>query len=190
MKNLVLFGRSPFVNKIDRQKIIDNNITIGLNYFAANNAVDFSFCWDKYIRPMSCVTTTFYHFEAPTVEDRNAIQYRPIISREPFPIADFVEGKLRLAFLCFIATAAINWAILMRKKALYLVGIDHVETDKRFIHNDNIDDEYGQNMNQEIHKTFKNYVYAATKYIDIYQTNPAVKDDWNLPFVEVESLYV
>lgn len=190
MKNLVLFGRSPFVNKIDRQKIIDNNITIGLNYFAANNAVDFSFCWDKYIKPKSAKTTTFYHFEAPTVEDRNAIQYRPMISREPFPSVDFIEGKLRLAFLCFIATAAINWAILMRKKALYLVGIDHVETDKRFVHNDDIYDEHGQNMHPEMHKTFKNYVYAATKYIDIFQTNPKVKHDWNLPFVEVETLYV
>lgn len=186
MKKFVLFGRSPFVNDVDREKIIEKNYTVGLNNFCAKNAVDMNFCFAKYVKPISAKTVVFCHFEK---EAEQAVFYRPVPSRKPLLDPEFENGILKLACCCFVGSLAINWAILMKKEAVYLVGIDHVEDNKEFVHNDGVDDEFGHNMNAEIHQEFKKYVYECAKHIKIYQCNPSVKQEWKLPFVEIEELY-
>lgn len=188
MRRLVIFGRSPFVNRINVQRIIDNNVTCGLNNFAESYEVHYNFCWKEFLMPMSLQTNVFYHFE----EDENRLgeKYKPIASREPLLEMKIQDGIIHLAKANFIASVALNWGILLEYDEICLVGIDHVESDKSFMHFDGKYDEYGNTMTPEMHKEFKQYVYECAKHVRIYQTNPAVKDDWNLPYKDIGELYV
>jgi hypothetical protein len=87
----------------------------------------------------------------------------------------------------FTPSLAINWAILKGYKKAYLVGIDHVESDLEFKHHDGIN--HPSAMGPASHKSFKQYVYNCARHIKIFQTNPAVAKDWQLPFIEIEALY-
>jgi hypothetical protein len=100
-----------------------------------------------------------------------------------------VHGALHVGFKYFTSSIALNIAFLNQFTKTYLVGIDHVESDVSFQHFDSEPADPNIVLNPSIHQAFKQWVGRASQYMAIYQTNSAVKDDWPLPFIPIESLY-
>lgn len=181
--DLVLFGRSPFINRIDVIEIARRYKTVGLNHFGESYGVDYLFYFDRFIEnwkgtPELFIPAWFPQY-CPGKRYRTQVSDGPIFPAQSDPMI--------LGHKYFTASLAINWAILQGFKTIYLVGIDHVETDKAFQHFDNID--HPVNLTAKAHECFKNYVYNGNKYVKIIQTNPAVKDAWDLDFINFEALY-
>jgi hypothetical protein len=189
MKPLILFGRSLFINDVNVARLIEKYDTVGFNNFATQYPVKYSFTFDQYFQPLDEKTVTFVDCRKQ-LRPQGAIPVMPIGSYEPIPTRTFNdEGYLKLTRTNFTPCLALNYAIIEGYTDVYLVGIDHVAADTKFAHYDGIDSRFGQNIQPILHEWFRTYVYNCTKYMKIYQTNPAVKDSWNLPFVDIETLY-
>jgi hypothetical protein len=182
MRNeLIIFGRSPFLNAVDLTRLSAFS-TIGFNQFGRLFEPDFLFFYDEWYDGFLGNPTVF----APHWFKQDCIKYVPKPS--DFPLSRRYQGSnICLGHRYFTVSVALNWAILEGFKRVYLVGIDHVETDERFTHHDGTPCQ--SRLTPQAHKKLKQYVYNCTQHIDIFQTNPAVKDGWELPFVHVEELY-
>lgn len=180
---LIIFGNSPFIHKVDVLKLIRLHSTLGFNTFASSFPVDYSFTLNKYIRPLSDKTMTMVHWEDSTAPEWTIpLKMKP--SKEPF-----LDPGL-LPWCCFGVSVAIPWAINIGFKDIYLVGIDHVETDEVFEHFDLVKDDRGKVMKPEIHQELKEYINKCQQFANIYQCNPDVAKDWPLPYKDIKELYV
>lgn len=188
MKPLIIFGRSPFINDVNVERLIETYDTVGFNLFATHFPVTYSFCFDQYFSPVDSKTISFIDARKQ-LRPPGAIPVMPVPGIEPIPIQSYtLDGYIKLSRTNFTPCLALNYAIIKKYTDVYLVGIDHVETDTKFVHHDGIETRYGQNIQPILHTQFKTYVYNCTKHINIYQTNPSVKDDWQLPFMDINSL--
>lgn len=189
---LVIFGRSPFIDKVDVGHILQNYTTVGFNHFGQHYPVDHLFYYDKYyedIRDDVGKVWVPYHWPKPP---RDSMCYAPRPSKKPFVPAKWFNnpsgGKCPVLGHCyFTVSLAINWALIQGYTRIHLVGIDHIETDSQFKHHDNID--APNRLTPLVHKGIKSYIELSANYAQIFQTNPDVWDDWNLPKLNVESLY-
>lgn len=186
MRNLIMFGRSPFVNTVDVAALHYRYETLGFNHFGKKHPVDYLFSLNEYIEPISPRTRVFGHYEHDSPVGVKKIAYSA--DTGPCLVPEYKNGFRCYAWYSFSPTAALDWAIAEGFDQVFLVGIDHVETDKRFEHNDGIDDHRGQNMIPELHQRMKSFVYACAQHMEIFQCNPAVKDQWKLPYRSVEDL--
>ena len=92
-----------------------------------------------------------------------------------------------LGFYRFTVSSAINWCYLNDYTHVFLVGIDHNEDDRVFLHYD-----FSVNFSRKPfqayeHKNLKKFIYQFKDKINIFQTNPDT--DWDLEYVNIESLY-
>ena len=191
MKTLIMFGRSPFVPTVDVDRLISLYDTMGFNNFASHYPVTTSWCVDAYVKPMSDRTEVFGRVDRPGQYPEGVTLIQPLIY--PYPLVperrDPTNNALELGWRKFSPCLGINWAILQGYTDICFVGIDHVPTDTKFKHFDGIDNKHGQNMSELMHTRFREYVENATKHIRIWQTNPAVRQYWNLPFRSIEKVY-
>jgi hypothetical protein len=189
MKPLIIFGRSLFINDVNVARLIEKYDTVGFNNFATQYPVKYSFTFDKYFSPIDPRTITFIDARK-SLRPADAIPVIMVPRLDPIPERTFDnKGYLQLGRTNFTPCLALNYAIIEGYTDVYLVGIDHVPTDTKFAHYDGIDSRFGQNIQPILHEWFRTYVYNCAKYVKIYQTNPAVKDSWNLPFINIETLY-
>lgn len=181
----VVFGRSPFLQNVDIPWLIHKYKTVGFNDFCHAYEVDYGFSYDDVVKPKNMAKELFIpHWSSNTHGTK--VVCKPH-QKHPQPFKRYEDGNLILSFCLFSPSLALNWLLLHGFKTVYLVGIDHVETDKQFKHFDNI--ERPTEMSPTAHQKFKSYVYQCAKIMNIYQTNPAVKSGWELPFKPVESIY-
>ncbi len=183
---VILFGNSPFINTIDVPAMA-GRFTIGFNGFGLHYPVDAVFCFDRWFQPGQASIIWHPAHVAPDPGCANARAYHYKASGVPLVPASLASGKPLFSFKYFTPSIALNWAILAGFKRVYLVGIDHNEDDAKFQHHD------GAGCQSELtpasHRGFKKYVAACQRHIEVYQTNPAVKHAWALPFFDVERLY-
>ena len=166
MKECLIIGRSPFVNQVEWSKIDFNRfLTICINYPVPDIPVDIVIAKDEWVKPILAPKTQFispntgYNFTNHPIEEND------------------------IGFLTYTSTSA---AWLANKLGLisYLIGVDHREDNKPFLHYDGI-----QNLNIatiESQKEVKDYI----SQFNVYQTNPTVKNEWGVPFIDIKSLYV
>lgn len=187
MNEIVLFGNSPFINHVAVNTLICRYHAMACNSFGASYCVDYLFLYDSLVQPKSDATLTFvpnWFNKAP----KGFIKYRAINNHRPLLHSIKSSGCPVYGRRHFTSSIAINWAILNGFKKIYLVGIDHIETDKSLKHFD--DTPSHSKITPIMHREFKEFVYNATKFVKIYQTNPQVKADWRLPFKRLEDLYL
>jgi len=190
MKTLVLFGRSPFINKVDVNRIIAaGHDTAGCNDFAAQFEVKTSWCMDKYIEPKSEKTTVFTRVRNNVPVPPGTCPIRVCSGLGPLLTKEFDGDYQKLNWVRFTPCLILNWALLEGYTEVYLVGIDHIPTDTQFEHFDGIDSEHGRNLNPEMHEAFRAYVAECAKHMKIYQTNPNVMRWWALPYRGLIHIY-
>lgn len=181
---LVIFGRSPFINQVDVPLLLENYTTVGFNQFGKHHKVDHLFFFDDY----------YYGYKPTAVylpkwfSQKHGIKYVPKPSDRPILSRQMKDNMIVLGHKYFTVSLALNWALLEGFKTIYLVGIDHVETDNQFKHHDGVD--LPANLTPKAHKDLKKYVYACAEHADIYQCNPAVAPDWELKYKDIRELYV
>lgn len=166
MNECLVIGRSPFVNEVQWSKIDFNRFTvICVNYPVPDIPVDIVIAKDEWVKPILAPQTKF-------ISPNTGYNF----TRHPIKEND-------IGFLDYTSTSAVWLANKLGLKS-YLIGIDHKEDNKPFLHYDGI-----QNYNIatiESQKEVKNYI---SKF-DVYQTNPTVKNEWGVPYIDIKSLYV
>ncbi len=184
-KPCVLFGRSPFIDQVDVAQLCKKRTSVAMNSFGTMHAVNHLFFYDDY----------FEHLPGPRIhtpywfkrKGDTLFCARP--ADRPYTKQVYQDGYAVLAFRYFVTSIALNWAILQGFRDIYLVGIDHKETAGKMPH---FDGPPGRFVSACAHRKFKQYVrrcHNALPYVRIYQCNPAVKEQWALPFKSVEDIY-
>jgi hypothetical protein len=182
---LILFGRSPFIDKVDVPRLIEKYTTIGLNRFAQHYPVDHVFMFDRYFPHPLTGSAFFPHWFDYPMQDGQ--KFHSKASASPILTGEKKNDIPVLGYKYFTCSLALNWALLQGFTEIYLVGIDHVESDVKFVHHDG--DVADSKLSIKAHQALKEYFYSATKHANIYQTNPDVRNDWKLPFVDINQLY-
>lgn len=179
----IIFGRSPFIEQVNVAALLPNYTTFGLNQFGRHHRVDYLFFHDAYYagyKPTSVWMPDWF-------PQQHGSKYHRVKSDKPLLGQVQKEGALCLGHALFTASLALNFAILKGFKTIYLVGIDHVETDKEFHHHDN--DDRPSALTPVAHRVFKQFVYNCADHADIWQCNPAVRADWQLNYKDIRELY-
>lgn len=157
MKDLLIFGRSPFIKKLDLTKIDYNRFDVlCINYPIPDIKVHYVAAADYWSEPILASKTEFISqntgWELTKTDER-------IITK---------EGHLSWAF--FSSSLAVNFAILRGYQTAYLGGVDLIENDKPFIHYDGI---VNRNVSStEACRGEKSYIQKLGKKIQLYQLNP------------------
>lgn len=179
---LIIFGRSPFLSTVNIPALLSVYTSIGFNEFGRLFEPDYLFFYDAWYDGFIGSPEVY----APHWFKQGCNKYVPKPSDSPL-VGKLQNGMPCLGHRYFTVSVALNWAILQGFKRIYLVGVDHVEQQGRLEHHDGtlgISD-----VQPEAHKRLKQYVYNCTRHAEIYQTNPAVMDGWELPFRNIEELY-
>lgn len=162
----LVIGRSPFVNEVEWDKIdFDRFLVICVNYPVPDIPVDIVVAKDDVVNPVLAPATKF------------------ISPNTGYNFCNNPTMPKDIGFLNYTSTSAVWLANKMGLKS-YLIGVDHREDDKPFYHYDGI-----QNHNIATIKSQKEVKNYISQY-DVYQTNPTVKDEWDLPYIDIKSLYV
>lgn len=182
MDRLVIFGRSPFINEIDVEAILRANPSAGINGFCKRYSTDYLFAFDGPIGAHKARIQFCPHWiEVEGVEKLSIRHGGPLLTKE------YQDGVLCVGFRYYTASMAVNWAALQGFKEIYLVGIDHIESQRDFDHFDQVDDP--AELTPETHQGLKSFIADCLPLSKIYQTNPAVADDWPLEYKDVTTLY-
>ena len=169
MKDCLLIGRSPFVNKVKWNKVdFDRFFVICINYPVPDIPVDIVIARDDTPKPVLAPATKF------------------ISPRTGYKFVSEAKEDTDIEFCCYTSSSACYLARKMGFKRGYLIGIDHIEDDKPFSHYDGI-------INNGVATSFsnklcKNYI-SSLKGISLYQTNPTALKQWDLPFADIATLY-
>ncbi len=171
-KEIIIFGRSPFINKINFDKIDYNRFDIccineclsklkRIDYVVSADA----FC-TPYIRP-----------ETEWISSNNGwkiVKSERIIQQERTLPDGRVEQQLSWKHLS--ADLAVNFAIMRGYKVIYLAGIDLIEgLEKQYHYNRT---PYNHRYMDETHRSEKEYIKKLCEDagVKIYQLNP--ESDW------------
>lgn len=183
-KSAIIFGNSPFIEQVD-VKALSHHHTIGLNTFGREYKVDTAFFYDHYFEGIQSDTLIY----KPAWMQGEGRSYCPKPADRPFTAHMYHDGNICLGFKYYSSSLALNWAILNSFKTIYLVGIDHIETDTQFKHWIGYGHQSQSQLSPSSHQRLKQFVYSCKPYASIYQTNPAVTDQWDLPYQDIEELY-
>lgn len=166
MKECLIIGRSPFINKVNWNKIdFKRFLVICINYPVPDIPVDIVIAKDEWVNPVLAPATKF-------ISPKTGYNFTP----NP-------KNSNDIGFLWYTSTSAVWLANKMGLKS-FLIGVDHKEDNKPFLHYDGI-------LNKNIatiqsQKEVKDYI----SQFNVFQTNPTVKNEWGVPYVNIKSLYV
>lgn len=162
MKNLLIFGRSPFINRLKLNKIDYNKYDVCcINYPIPNIRVHYLVSADADVKPILAPKTEW-------------------ISQNTgwcFKKTDrIIQEQGILSWCIYSSSLAVNFAITRGYKTMFLAGIDLFEDDKPLQHYDGIINIKPAKIDG-CQKEKKYIKELAEKYnVNIYQVNP--KADW------------
>lgn len=167
----LLIGRSPFVNNVDWSRIdFDRFFVICINYPVPDIPVDIVIARDDTPDPVLAPATKF-------ISPRTNYKFK-----EKAVLPNDIE------FCCYTSSSAVFLAHKMGFKKAYLIGIDHIEDDKPFTHYDGIVNKGVATITSN--RLCKNYICSYKDKMSLYQTNPNCKDSWDLPYLDIATLYI
>ena len=173
MKDLLIFGRSPFINKLDLSNInYDKYDVLCINYPIPDIKVHYCLGCDEWTKPVLAPKTQWISIHTG---------YNFIKTCDTFH-----HDGYNLSWCCFSSSAAISFAISKGYKNCYLIGIDLLENNKPLTHYDGITNSIC--TKSTACKKEKKYIKEMLDFIQIYQTNKEVKDDWDIPFCDISNI--
>ena len=190
MKDLIIFGGSKFIQEVDLKRIdLDRFDILCINRPIHGIPVHYLCCHDVDFRAV--------HTQKE-VQDTLKKGLNPVFIA---PKTEFIhettgwnwkmdivshEDKL-LGFCLYTCSSALNFAYLRGYKNVYFIGVDLKEDNKPFSH------WHGVTNVLEVPitcaKQAKEYLYRYKKWVNLYQCNPEVKDEWQCDYCPVEKLY-
>ena len=166
---LILFGRSPFINKIGHRipYLIENYHTMGCNSFCESYPdVEYVIFYDD-ISPKVKDSTIITDVKNLT---KNAHELLETHKHELYNVKKvfetFSEEKGLLHLWIHTPSMALNWAYQKGFKNVVLAGIDLIPNTAHFDSATLIFSE------ESIKQAKKHLLETATKYLNIYQMNP------------------
>ena len=162
MKDLIIFGRSPFINKLKLKNIDYNKFDVCcINYPIPNIRVHYVVSADEWVKPVLAPKTEW-------ISKNNGWE---IIKSE-----EIIQEEKKLSWRIYSSSLAVNFAILRGYKTIYLGGVDLIDDNKPFEHYDGIINNKPASI--EGTQKEKEYIkFLATKYgVNLFQLNP--KADW------------
>lgn len=162
MKELIIFGRSPFINKLELKNINYGKYDVlCINYPIPNIRVDYVVSADNWVKPVLAPKTEW-------------------ISQNTgwcFKKTDKIIQDIGVLSWCIYSSSlAVNFAVSRGYKTIYLAGVDLIEDGKPLEHYDGITNNKPAKIDgcQKEKKFIKE---LAEKFkVNIYQLNPGV--DW------------
>lgn len=158
MKDLIIFGRSPFINELSLNRLNYDMFDICcINYPIPNIKVHYVVAADHWVKPILAPKTEF-------ISKNTGWEF---IKGE-----DIITEEKRLSWRHYSSSLAVNFGILRGYKNIYLCGVDLIEDNKPFVHYDGIINR--RKANAEGCKQEKEYIInLGKKYrVNLYQMNP------------------
>ena len=181
MTDCVIFGRSPFVNQVDCVALAARFHTIAINQAPCRVNTLFSL-WDAPPDPAPA-DQVFVHWESNHPGTKIATRG----SHVPFLNGETRDGFPAVAWIAFSVSAVVNWCLIQGFERIYLVGVDHVDSDGQFKHWD-ASQSPKRSLLSCCHQDLKRFIAECSKYAEIYQTNPTVAPHWPIPFKSISSM--
>lgn len=103
---------------------------------------------------------------------------------------DYISHSLNekcLGFCLYTCSTALNYAYLKGYKNIYFVGVDLKEDNKPFSHWHGVVNKKEVPVNCA--RQAKAYLYRYKKLLNMYQCNPSVAKDWDIPYYPIDLLY-
>ena len=189
-KDLIIFGGSPFVNTVDLKNIDTNNFDVlAINRPPLNIPVHYLLAHDPDFRAVHTqkevkeileqgLNPVFLAPKTEFIHETTGWKWKnDIISQ---------EDKL-LGFCIYSCSSALNFAYLKGYKNVYFVGVDLEENNKPFTHWHGVTNH--TQVSSACARRVKEYLYRYKKYLNIYQCNPKVKNEWKVEYCNIEKLY-
>ena len=168
MKELLIFGRSPFINELNLDKIDYNRFDVCcINYPIPNINVHYLVSADREVKPILAPKTEWISSNTGwSLKKTDRI----------------IQEQGVLSWCIYSSSLAVNFAITRGYKTMYLGGIDLFDDGKPFEHYDGIINKKPARISGT--QKEKEYIKElAEKFnVKIYQLNP--KADW-LEFKDV-----
>lgn len=168
MKNIIILGKSPFINNIELDR---------LKYELAS--INKPAC-----KVSKCFAIDKINFDLDKDTEIISPRKQHFVVSKP----NFNKNKKNILGFCrFTVSIAINWCYLNDYDNVYLVGVDHNEEDEYFIHYDGTRSWSKKLFTPNDHINLKNFIYQFKDKINIYQTNP--NTNWDLDYIDIKKLY-
>lgn len=189
-QDLIIVGGSPFVKEVNFKKIDFNKYDI----LCINRPI-----LDVPVKYLCCHDVDFR--ACHTQEEVTKIKQQGLNPVFIAPKTEFIhettgwnwkydiisnQDKL-LGFCLYTCSSALNFAYLRGYKNVYFIGVDLEENNKPFSHWHGITNVLP--VPDTCARQAKEYLYRYKKWINIFQTNPKVKDQWDCPYCPIEKLY-
>lgn len=191
--SILIVGGSPFVNEVDFKKInFDKYDILCINRPIHNAPVKYLCCHDydfRAVHTQEDVTKMLKQglnpvFTAPKTEfihETTGWKWK----------FDYISHSLNekcLGFCLYTCSSALNYAYLKGYKNIYFIGVDLKEDNKPFTHWHGVTNTI--DVPTTCAKQAKEYLYQYKKWVNIFQTNPKVKDQWECEYYPIEKLLI
>ena len=190
---LILFGRSPFINKIRDKvpEIIKKYTTMGCNYFCESfPEVDYVIFYDDICPKVknSTIVTQYEYFKYKKHKCAQLIPDYP--KKELYMVVKndyiFTSVPNALYFHFHTPSMALNWAWQKGFKNVVLAGIDLVNHTPHFDCKTAPDPDYPKWFDSDLVKAKKHIKEVAGRYLNIFQLNP--DSDMEVEKITIEEL--
>lgn len=190
---LILFGRSPFINKIRDKvpEIIKKYTTMGCNYFCESfPEVDYVIFYDDICPKVknSTIVTQYEYFKykkhkcAQLIPDYPKKELYMVIKNDYI----FISVPNSLYFHFHTPSMALNWAWQKGFKNVVLAGIDLINHTPHFDCKTAPDADYPKWFDSDLVKAKRHIKEVAGRYLNIYQLNP--ESDMEVEKITIEEL--
>ena len=161
MKELIIFGRSPFINELDLTKIdYDRFDVCCINYPIPNIKVHYVVSADAWTKPILAPKTEW-------ISENTGWEFKKTDR--------IIQKEGCLSWRIFSSSLAVNFAILRGYKKIYIAGVDLIEDDKPFIHYDGVVNNRKASVSGC--RMEKEYIIELmnTYNVELFQVNPKAK---------------
>ncbi len=160
MKELIIFGRSPYINELNLSKIdYDRFDVCCINYPIPDIRVHYVVSADKWVMPVLAPKTEW-------ISQNTGWEFKKT--------ENVIRQENKLSWRYYSSSLAVNFGVLKGYKTIYLGGVDLIEDNKPFNHYDGIVNKRKVDASSCVAE--KEYIKELAKNINIYQLNPNA--DW------------
>lgn len=162
MKELIILGRSPFINDLKLQNIDYNRFDVCcINYPIPDIRVHYLVSADREVKPILAPKTEWISSNTGwNLQKTDRI----------------IQTQGILSWCIYSSSLAVNFGISRGYKRIYLGGVDLLENDKPFVHYDGVINKRVASISAA--KKEKEYLKQLAEHfnVELYQLNP--KADW------------
>lgn len=160
MKELIIFGRSPFINELRLENIdYDRFDVCCINYPIPNIKVHYVVSADCWVKPILAPKTEW-------ISENTGWEFKKS--------AKIIRENKRLSWRYYSSSLAVNFGISRGYKTIYLGGVDLFDKNEPFNHYDGVMNIKPASIDATSGE--KLYIKEMAKDVKLYQLNP--KADW------------